>query len=182
MALVMSDCQIKKFWARVERQVEPIRLDLTPCWEWSASKTTSGYGNTTINSRTYYAHRVALWLTKGIDPSEGEASHACDNRKCVNPDHLTVADHTFNMSEALDRGRMKHAFVCGNFHHASKLTEEDVAAIRTALAIGTSQGRLADRWNVSRSTIKDIKHWRTWRNRSTNEVRVSTAIKPSSAI
>lgn len=169
----LSEEQSKKFWSRVDKSIG--NGPNGDCWLWTGSTTSSGYGNLTLNKITYYAHRISLLLEKNIDPSFGEASHNCDNPPCVNPSHLTVSDHDFNMSEALKRRRMKHAYICGSFHHSTKLTDEIVKSIRDDRQRGVKQKNLANKWGVSVSTIKGIEHFRVWNNGSINEVRISTA-------
>lgn len=68
-----------RFWSKVQ---------ITPkCWVWTASLTTSGYGQFWIG-RLLMAHRVAYELVKGPIPTGLQLDHLCRNRKCVNPDHL----------------------------------------------------------------------------------------------
>lgn len=83
------------------------------CWEWSASMHDRGYGYF-YTSREFskrkmdYAHRVALYLYNGLElKSTDEVCHKCDNTRCVNPDHLVVADHTYNMKDMIGKKRWR---------------------------------------------------------------------------
>ena len=169
----MTDEQIARFWSKVDKA--PGFGPKGECWIWTAALFKAGYGKLTINKKTYYAHRIAFLIAKGVDPHKGEACHKCDNPPCVNPDHIKIADHTFNIRECLQRGRMKHAFICGVFKNNAKLTDEIVQSIRDESPYGAARRRLAIRHGVSVSTINDIVLWRTWRNPSTKEVRPSIA-------
>lgn len=173
----LSEDTLVRFWAKVNKNGPVVRAGLTPCWIWTAATTTATrYGNFTINGYTYSSHRVSLFIERGIDPSDGEACHVCDNRPCINPDHITVADRVFNMKEAVDRGRAKHLVKRGIYHHRAKLTDEIVSEIRSQSGI-ISQRKLASRYGVSVASIKDIVHWRTWRNPSSKFVETCTAKK-----
>lgn len=175
MLAQLTNIQLSRFWSKVNKDGPTVRPDLTPCWVWTGSKTTAGYGNLTIDYKTYYAHRVIVFIVRDIQPADGEASHSCDNRICVNPDHVIIDDHSFNMNGCLVRGRMKHAIVRGIYHPHVKLNDQIVENIRTTRHLGSR--KLAKLWGVHRSTIMDILHYRTWRNPSEKGVGLSIAKK-----
>jgi hypothetical protein len=83
----MSAADRGRFWRNVRRG--------EGCWEWQGAKKSPGYGLFTL-SRTergvrapqVSAHRLAFQLVKGpLDPTL-DLHHVCENRVCVNPDHL----------------------------------------------------------------------------------------------
>lgn len=76
------------------------------CWLWKGSFGPSGYGQFKAFGKMVGAHRFALELYKGPIPKGKQALHSCDNKACVNPDHLRVGTHTENMAEASSRGLM----------------------------------------------------------------------------
>ncbi len=160
------------FWSKVDKNGPVVREGLTPCWVWTGY-VNHGYGSMMIKGKNYRTHRLSLFIIKGIDVHEGEACHKCDNRACVNPDHIEIADRKYNMDECVSRGRAKYKYSCGVFHHNAKLTDEIVASIRKESDGGVSRGKLAKKWEVSLGTIKDIVHYRTWKNDSTEGVRSS---------
>lgn len=73
-------------------------------------------------------HRAALVKKLGRELVPGEVCrHTCDNKRCINPEHLvpgTVAD---NNHDAWDRGRHQ----LGSERPNAKLDEDTVRAIRT---------------------------------------------------
>ena len=79
----------------------------TKCWVWSGEMATNGYGKIKVFGRYKSAHRFSHELNNGPIEEGMEILHSCDNRKCVNPDHLRQGTHAENMQEAAERGRMR---------------------------------------------------------------------------
>jgi hypothetical protein len=103
------------------------------CWNWCGYKDKRGYGKIRLGSTQatpmVLAHRVA-WAIQYGDPGQNVVCHSCDNPTCVNPDHLfigTIADNNRDM-----RSKGRHAY--GERHGKTKLSIEDVAAIKSAYA------------------------------------------------
>lgn len=70
------------------------------CWEWTASLTTTGYGQFSVGGRAgrpHGAHRVSYELTNGPIPAGLDIDHICHNTICVNPAHLRAVTHQKNM-------------------------------------------------------------------------------------
>lgn len=85
--LILRDIE---FWSHVDPR-GPVHPNLsTPCWVWTASRTSAGYGNfrSTERGSYEYAHRFAYEaLVEQILPGH-RVDHKCFNEACVNPDHL----------------------------------------------------------------------------------------------
>lgn len=78
-----------RFWSKVDRTGD--------CWEWTASGKLAGYGHIRVNGRLWLAHRYS-WTLAGRELTEGLVlDHICDNKKCVNPDHLQQVTHRENI-------------------------------------------------------------------------------------
>jgi hypothetical protein len=75
------------------------------CWEWQGAIGSTGYGNLDIDGSTVKAHRVSHLLTHGPIPPGLYVLHSCDNRRCVNPNHLRIGTAQDNADDRRIRGR-----------------------------------------------------------------------------
>ena len=66
------------FWAKV--------VEADDCWLWTGSG--NRYGKFTIRGQTHLAHRFAYEDMVGDIPEGLTIDHLCQNKKCVNPEHL----------------------------------------------------------------------------------------------
>lgn len=92
---------IKK--APFKRLYEGITKKDNGCWEWNGATGSSGYGNIKAFGRMVSCHVLSYELYYGAIPKGNEVMHSCDNRICVNPDHLSCGTHKQNMMDASKR-------------------------------------------------------------------------------
>jgi hypothetical protein len=129
------------------------------CWLWEGGIGSSGYAQFWFNGKTVQSSRMAYELYKGRLSPKDYVCHTCDNKSCVNPDHLFIGTAQDNMTDKVRKGR--HVF--HESHPNSKLSYVDVARIRDLLATGNdSHAEIALKFGVSRMTITDINNNRTW--------------------
>jgi hypothetical protein len=67
---------------------ERIIKDESGCWLWQGILNTHGYAVFKIEARSVQVHRWAYETYKGCIPKGLVLDHRCNNRSCVNPDHL----------------------------------------------------------------------------------------------
>lgn len=132
----------------------------TPCYEWSGARS-RGYGYIRLGMNQLKTHRVVCEYYHGPIPKDKCVMHLCDNTLCVNPDHLQIGTNEENVQDAINKGR--RAFN-GDGNPSAKLTLNKVMEIRQLLQADIDYREIAVKFNVSRSTIQDIKHGRSWRN------------------
>lgn len=129
------------------------------CWNWTAGLLSSGYGKFSVRNRAVGAHRVSWELANGPIPKGMWVLHRCDNRMCVNPDHLFLGTSSDNIRDMDAKGR--RVILTGEAHHRSKLKAEQVREIRSSQEPITN---LANRYGVNWITVYDAKIGKTWKD------------------
>lgn len=96
------------------------------CREWTGAAS-EGYGTFKLEGRTYRSHRVAYRFFIGEIPDGLMVLHSCDNRLCVNPEHLSVGTALDNTRDMIAKGRDRFASpppqkeFCRNGHRYSEV-------------------------------------------------------------
>jgi NTP pyrophosphatase (non-canonical NTP hydrolase) len=133
------------------------------CWEWTARKIKSGYGSMkwpTINNpdAQMLGHRLSWMINVGPIPDGSMVLHKCDNKGCVNPNHLFLGNASDNVRDCIAKGRNNP--VIGEKQWASKITRIE------ALHIRHSEDKLyeiAKKYGISKSSARSIKKGLTWK-------------------
>lgn len=133
------------------------------CWEWNSKIFPNGYGCFYFKGRYLLAHRVSYEWYHNISLSELDVvCHSCDNRKCVNPDHLIRSDQKFNIKDMMDKNRGNWA--SGENQAHSKLTESDVIEIRRLrYEFKLRLSDIAKMFNVSEKQISVVSRGIQWK-------------------
>ena len=147
----------QRFWAKVAKS--------DGCWEWQGSLARSGYGTIRYQGRNggdEGAHRVSYKLHNGSIPAGMWVLHRCDNRRCVNPDHLYVGTASDNNRDTAMRNPNCGNHCRGELNHAARLTFKQVRRIKQRITSGEPARRVADDLCIPRGTVYSIKQGRTW--------------------
>lgn len=124
------------------------------CWEWKGSLNTHGYGQLADGSGApAQAHRAAFEVFHGIAPGASDVCHSCDNRQCINPDHLFLGSRRDNLQDMSKKERN----ATGEYRPDFKITGAQVDEIRLAYDLGgRSQKNIAAEYGVSQQLISSI--------------------------
>lgn len=149
-----------RFWAKAKRAE-------SGCWEWTASRFRNGYGRFRLDGRTQSAHRVAYELAVGQIPDGMLICHRCDNRVCVNPEHLFIGTHADNAQDMIQKGR--HWIVtdpgrraAGGLAHKARLSAAQVEEIFALSARGLAQRAIAKVVGTNQGHVSRILAGKCW--------------------
>lgn len=140
-----------EFWAHTTPEPN------TGCWLWLGLTWSSGYAKLTIRGKQVKASRVAAQLV-GLKVEGLFVCHRCDQRSCINPAHLFVANHDENMADMVRKGRAAR----GARSSSALLNEAQVIEIRRRRQMGETSPQLAVAFGVTDAAILDITSGRSW--------------------
>lgn len=141
----------ERFWSKVEIIPEH------PCWEWIGYKNNKGkgYGKCWFENRKEYAHRASWIIHFGLIPKGLYVCHKCDNKGCVNPNHLFIGTHQDNVTDMVKKDRSAR----GERNGLCKLTRSAVLKIR---ADNRKHKEIAKEYGIHRNHVGGIKRREKW--------------------
>lgn len=126
---------------------------------WNVRGATTGQGYVQIGSKKrILSHRAAYIAWNGPIPEGLVVRHTCDNRRCINPEHLILGTQKQNIQDAVDRGRLPR----GDEHHNALITGEIARDIVNQRNKGIGSSDLAKRYGISRTVVKGIVRGTMW--------------------
>lgn len=142
----------ERFWSKVDQGKS------SDCWMWTGAILDCGYGEFKASSQhntVVRSHRYAWQLTHGAIPFGLCVMHECDNRGCVNPNHLKIGTQGENIRDMVAKGRHRRTEV--------KLTFKDAEIIRKLYGTGEfTQKELGELYGVTKSQINHVVNYRRW--------------------
>lgn len=89
----------------IDRLPERTRVDELGCHVWLKARNSRGYGVSWFDGKLRLAHRVVWYVAHNRWPADGLVlDHVCNNKACVNPDHLRELANHENLRRAIPRG------------------------------------------------------------------------------
>lgn len=148
------------------------------CIVFSGQKDSSGYGriDRVVNGkrRHFKAHRLVLESKLNRPIKQGYVCcHTCDNRACINPNHLWEGTVAQNNADMMLKGRHRCGlnfcdddimlkigkntqFKSGKPAPTRKLSEQQVRLIKLMLIDGVSKKEIARRFNIDPRAVRYI--------------------------
>ena len=128
------------------------KVAISGCIEWTASrKKSGGYGQLSFNGEMWSASRFAWVRSFGAIPDGLFVCHRCDNRLCVNSDHLFLGTIQQNNEDMRIKGRAARQF--GDRNGGSKLTNDQRRQIYHRALAGERAKQLAAEFGISKRTV-----------------------------
>lgn len=137
-----------------------VPVPFTGCWMWLLSIGTHGYGQAyTTDKRVTTAHRVSFMAFKGPIPDGLLVQHSCDNKWCVNPDHLSLGTDKTNSDDKHRKGRANlESRVFRNTRRSLSITQVvDIRSSRESVLV------LAAKHGVSEDVVRNVRANRSYR-------------------
>jgi hypothetical protein len=144
----MNENDILRFWNKVDKKGKD------DCWNWTAFVDKHGYPRLNIKGKIVKAHQLSAIMHIGPRLPKMCVCHTCDNRKCVNPNHLFYASQADNLKDMHDKGRNRQPK--GLNAARSKLDATQVKELRNLASLGWSSRRLGQHYGLSHAVVQKI--------------------------
>lgn len=120
------------------------------CWEWQGALFQVGYPRVPKNfGGGRYGHRAMFAAIVSPIPLGMYVLHSCDNRKCVNPEHLRLGTHLDNIKDMHSKGRQRGGSMPNERNPFCKFSDEIISAIRKDYAEGRKKAEIERIYGVS---------------------------------
>ena len=128
----------------------------TGCWNWIAAMggdEKHSCGRFNIKGKCVHSHRASWIVHYGEIPEGLVVCHKCDNRLCVNPQHLWLDTQSNNLRDMFKKKR---------YGSNQKLDKKSVLKIRKLYDSGVSPTEIGRRFDIGRGTVWRIAKRKIW--------------------
>ena len=108
------------------------------------------------------AHRISWRIHRGEIPNGLLVLHKCDNRACVNPEHLFLGDYGDNFRDCIAKGRFN--FRRGEQHPDTTISERTAKKIIMLRKKGLGPTAISKRMNLPYWTVYGIWSGTRWKH------------------
>lgn len=120
------------------------------CWQWNGAVHTVGYP---ISPLAFggggYGHRAMFGAVVSPIPKGMYVLHACDNRKCVNPEHLFLGTHLDNIKDMHAKRRQRGGSMPNEKNPNCKFDNSVINDIRMAHQSGLKKRQIEKQFGIS---------------------------------
>lgn len=148
------------------------------CWECiSYNRQDSGYILISRDGKKWL-HRYIYELYNNKIPKNKEVMHTCDNRACINPEHLKLGTHKDNMLDMKNKNRGSKFWLnkmhkeetinkmskikIGENNPNNKYKIEVFLRVKELFLLGFDENKIKEELGVSISSIKRVKSGKHW--------------------
>lgn len=142
------------------RFLKKVKKEEVGCWNWDSTyRNHNGYpmfywGKIDGKEKNMKASRASYLIFRGDIGSGLHVCHSCDNRNCVNPDHLWLGTHQDNMDDRAQKGRTSSGAKRYNFVRTDSLIKN----IKKMRESGFKIDDICESLNIKRSTYYRCAH------------------------
>lgn len=145
-------CFSKNPRERLKRLLGRSVLNKNGCMEWIGAINKNGYGYAGVFRIYDTVPRHVYRLIHGNIPSGMYVCHHCDNRKCINPDHLFLGTPQDNIDDCIKKGRNAKGFDLPQTVFSRDLKDKVIDLVKK----GMGYQEISDIFNVKPGTISRI--------------------------
>lgn len=143
-------------------------LKIKNCWIFPSNGRYSKIKTNPPQKKTVSGHRFAWELFIGPIPEGMQVCHKCNNKHCVNPEHLYLGTAKQNINDAIRDGLID---IHGENNPKAKLTFQEARAIQVSWE---KTNILQQKYAVSRSTIQRIRNGKLWKTKQQADPKADT--------
>lgn len=147
-----------------------IKIPQTGCLDFFGKSNRKNYPYIHKAKEPIRLSRLIYSILFGEIPEKICVCHTCDNRKCVNPEHLILGTKSWNMWDKCRKGRQSKGGVhntvkCGEKNPKAKINSAQALEIRALYDSGTcSLKEIGGKFGITKQMVRYIGKRMSWRH------------------